>query len=66
MCTGAILMYGIPRVVIGESVNFKSPGEAYLASRNVQVVQMDDERCKTIMKKFIDERPQDWFEDIGE
>ncbi|CCE61440.1 hypothetical protein TPHA_0A03640 [Tetrapisispora phaffii CBS 4417] len=66
MCTGAILMYGVPRVVIGENINFKSPGEEYLASRNTEVVIVDDERCKTVMKKFIDERPQDWFEDIGE
>ncbi|CCH58453.1 hypothetical protein TBLA_0A06610 [Henningerozyma blattae CBS 6284] len=66
MCTGAIIMYGIPRVVICENVNFKSPGEEYLKQRGVEVVVVDDEKCKTIMKKFIDERPSDWFEDIGE
>lgn len=66
MCTGAILLYGIPRCVIGESDNFKSPGEEYLKSRGVEVVQMNDEPCKAIMKKFINTRPQDWFEDIGE
>ncbi|CAB4252058.1 similar to Saccharomyces cerevisiae YPR062W FCY1 Cytosine deaminase, zinc metalloenzyme that catalyzes the hydrolytic deamination of cytosine to uracil [Maudiozyma barnettii] len=66
MCTGAIIMYGIPRVVIGENVNFESPGEKYLVERNCSVHVMDDEKCKTIMKKFIVERPQDWFEDIGE
>ncbi|QLQ78879.1 hypothetical protein HG537_0B02270 [Torulaspora globosa] len=66
MCTGAIIMYGIPRCVVGENVNFKSPGEEYLRSRGHQVVVVDDERCKKIMKKFITERPHDWFEDIGE
>ncbi|CCF59507.1 hypothetical protein KAFR_0H00970 [Kazachstania africana CBS 2517] len=66
MCTGAIIMYGIPRCVIGENVNFKSPGEEYLKQRGREVVITDDSRCKEIMKKFIDERPSDWFEDIGE
>lgn len=66
MCTGAIIMYGIPRCVVGENVNFKSEGEQYLQTRGHEVVVVDDERCKKIMKQFIDERPQDWFEDIGE
>ncbi|SCU82976.1 LADA_0C08988g1_1 [Lachancea dasiensis] len=66
MCTGAILMYGIPRCVIGENVNFKGDGERYLTERGREVRVMDDAKCKAIMKKFIDERPQDWFEDIGE
>lgn len=66
MCTGAIIMYGIPRCVIGEHDNFKSPGEVYLESRGHQVVVVDDKRCKELMKQFILERPQDWDEDIGE
>lgn len=66
MCTGAIIMYGIPRVVIGENVNFKSPGEEYLAQRGCVTKVVADEKCTAIMKKFIDERPGDWFEDIGE
>ncbi|CCD22676.1 cytosine deaminase NDAI_0A05210 [Naumovozyma dairenensis CBS 421] len=66
MCTGAIIMYGIPRCVVGENVNFKSPGEKHLVERNVELVILEDERCKSIMKKFIEERPADWFEDIGE
>ncbi|EDO17010.1 hypothetical protein Kpol_1065p25 [Vanderwaltozyma polyspora DSM 70294] len=65
MCTGAILMYGIPRVVVGENVNFKSPGEEYLKSRGAEVLVVDDERCKSIMNLFIETRPSDWFEDIG-
>lgn len=66
MCTGAIIMYGIPRVVVGENVTFKSPGEEYLKSRGVEVVVLEDERCKDIMKKFIQEKPEVWNEDIGE
>ncbi|SCV03733.1 LAME_0H12794g1_1 [Lachancea meyersii CBS 8951] len=66
MCTGAILLYGIARCVIGENVNFKGDGERYLAERGCKVRVMDDVKCKAIMKQFIEERPQDWFEDIGE
>ncbi|QLG70295.1 hypothetical protein HG535_0A02330 [Zygotorulaspora mrakii] len=66
MCTGAIIMYGIPRCVIGENINFKSEGEEYLKSRGRDVAVMDDKRCQKIMKEFIEQRPQDWFEDIGE
>ncbi|CUS23860.1 LAQU0S12e01662g1_1 [Lachancea quebecensis] len=66
MCTGAILLYGIPRCVVGENVNFKGDGERYLTERGCEVRVVDDEKCKKIMKQFIDERPQDWFEDIGE
>lgn len=66
MCTGAIVMYGIPRCVIGEHDNFQSPGESYLESRGHQVVVSNDQRCKQLMEKFITERPTDWAEDIGE
>ena len=65
MCTGAIIMYGIPRVVISENVTFKSPGEEYLKTRGTEVVLERDERCIDLMQKFIKERPQDWFEDIA-
>ncbi|CAL9735251.1 cytosine deaminase [Monosporozyma servazzii] len=66
MCTGAIIMYGIPRVVISENKTFKSPGEEYLQTRGAEVVVEEDERCIGLMEKFIKERPSDWFEDIGE
>lgn len=56
MCTGAILLYNIPRVVIGENVNFTG-GEDYLRSRGVEVVVVDDQECKDIMAKFIQENP---------
>ena len=64
MCTGACLLYGIKRVVIGENKNFLG-GEAYLKQRGVEVVVVDDEKCKTLMDKFIEEKPEVWNEDIG-
>ncbi|RCK58097.1 Cytosine deaminase [Candida viswanathii] len=65
MCTGAILLYGIKRVVMGENVNFQG-AEALLKANGVEVINMDDEGCKEIMSKFIKERSTDWNEDIGE
>ncbi len=64
MCSGAILLYGIPTVVIGENTTFKGP-EEYLRSRGVQLDIIDDEDCKRIMREFIAERPELWHEDIG-
>ncbi|KAM7206669.1 putative cytosine deaminase [Rhypophila sp. PSN 637] len=64
MCTGACLLYGISRVVIGENKNFLG-GEAYLKSRGVQVRVVDDPRCKALMDRFIEEKPELWNEDIG-
>ena len=65
MCSGAILLYQIPRVVIGENRTFKGP-EAYLISRGVQLVQLNDESCYRLMQDFIRDNPQLWDEDIGE
>jgi creatinine deaminase len=65
MCTGAILLYGIPRVVIGENRTFLG-GEDLLRSRGVEVVVLDDARCADMMQRFIDENPSLWNEDIGE
>ncbi|WP_127784125.1 nucleoside deaminase [Rhodococcus sp. X156] len=65
MCTGAILLYGIPRVVIGENSNFTG-GEDLLRSRGVQVVVLDDAECTEMMAAFIADQPQLWHEDIGE
>lgn len=65
MCTGAILLYGIPRVVIGENTTFYG-GEDYLRSRGVEVVVIDDETCKALMRDFIASSPELWNEDIGE
>ena len=65
MCSGAILLYGIPRVVIGENQTFLGE-EALLKSRGVELTVVDDARCKQLMAEFIDECPQLWNEDIGE
>jgi creatinine deaminase len=64
MCTGSILLYGIPRVVIGENTTFRGP-EDYLVSRGVELVQMDSQECKRMMAEFIAEHPELWNEDIG-
>ncbi len=65
MCTGAILLYGIPRVVIGENRTFMG-GEDLLRSRGVEVVVADDPDCIRMMEDFITANPELWNEDIGE
>ncbi len=65
MCTGAILLYGIPRVVVGENKTFYG-GEDYLRSRGVEVVVLDDQQCVAMMERFIARNPELWSEDIGE
>ncbi|KAI1490695.1 putative cytosine deaminase [Biscogniauxia mediterranea] len=64
MCTGACLLYGIARVVIGENETFLG-GEAYLKQRGVEVVVLNSAECKDLMDKFIMEKPDVWNEDIG-
>jgi cytosine deaminase len=65
MCSGAILLYGIPRVVIGENATFMG-AEDHLRDRGVEVVLVDDEECKALMREFIAANPELWNEDIGE
>jgi cytosine/creatinine deaminase len=65
MCSGAVLLYGIPQVVIGENRTFRGP-EDYLRSRGVEVEVIDDAECRRLMEEFIRERPDLWNEDIGE
>ncbi len=64
MCSGAILLYGIPRVVIGENSTFRGP-EDYLRSRGVELVLANDARCVATMRDFITTRSELWHEDIG-
>ncbi len=64
MCSGAILLYGIPRVVIGENRTFMGE-EELLRSRGVQVEVLQNEECIGLMARFIEERPELWNEDIG-
>jgi cytosine deaminase len=66
MCTGAILLYSIPRVVIGEHTTFRGGGEDYLRSRGVDVTVLDDSKCIAMMSDFIAAQPALWLEDIGE
>jgi cytosine deaminase len=65
MCSGTILLYGIPRVIIGENRNFRGE-EEWLTSRGVEVDVLQDERCIELMKDFVTHRPDLWNEDIGE
>lgn len=64
MCSGAILLYGIPRVIVGENETFVGE-EALLRSRGVRVDVLQDERCMRMMREFIAHHPQLWNEDIG-
>ena len=65
MCTGAILLYGIPHVVIGENQTFMGE-EELLRSRGVRVEVLEDARCIEMMRQFIARHPALWNEDIGE
>ena len=65
MCSGAILLYGIPRVVIGENRSFMGD-EEHLASRGVSITVVQDERCIALMREFMTRHPDLWNEDIGE
>jgi cytosine/creatinine deaminase len=65
MCTGAVLLYEIPRVVIGENETFVG-GEDLLRSRGVEVIVADDAECVAMMRAFIAGNPALWNEDIGE
>ena len=65
MCSGAILLYGIPKVVIGENRTFRGP-EDYVRSRGVEVVIVDNQECRQLMETFIKNNPELWHEDIGE
>lgn len=64
MCTGAILLYKIPVVVIGENRTFKGP-EAYSRKRGVKLINLDLPECKKLMRDFIAAKPNLWDEDIG-
>lgn len=65
MCSGAILLYGIPRVIIGENQTFMGD-EELLRSRGVELTVVDNQDCIDLMTRFIEEHPQLWNEDIGE
>ena len=60
MCTGACILYGISRVVIGENNTFLG-GEAYLKQRGIEVVNVKNKACQDLMEKFIEESPDVWY-----
>lgn len=64
MCSGAILLYGIPKVIVGENTTFMGE-EEHLRNRGVQLDVVHDETCIQMMKSFIADRPELWNEDIG-
>lgn len=64
MCSGSILLYGIPRVVLGENRTFMG-AEDHLRSSGVEVVNLDSAECAALMREFIDTYPDIWNEDIG-
>ena len=65
MCSGTALLYGIPRIVIGENQTFTGP-EGYVRSRGVELVVLQSSDCKALMDEFIAAHPELWNEDIGE
>ncbi|KXL46057.1 hypothetical protein M433DRAFT_153954 [Acidomyces richmondensis BFW] len=65
MCTGACILYKVSRVVLGENKTFMG-GEEYLRQRGIEVVNLKNAECEALMRKFIEEHPEDWYEDIGE
>ncbi|KAK5129204.1 hypothetical protein LTR08_003754 [Meristemomyces frigidus] len=65
MCTGACILYKVSRVVMGENNTFVG-GDAYLKQRGVEVVNLKNAECEKLMRDFIEQHPEDWYEDIGE
>lgn len=64
LCAGAVLLYGIPRVVVGENRTFEA-SEGHLRDRGVEVVVLDLPECVRLMNEFIAAEPSLWYEDIG-
>jgi len=64
MCSGTVLLYKIPRIVIGENRTFRGP-EDYVRGRGVELLIVDDPQCIALMRDFIAARPELWNEDIG-
>lgn len=64
MCSGAILLYGIPRVVVGENQSFMGE-EQWLSTHGVQIQVIQDSTCIELMREFVENHPSLWAEDIG-
>lgn len=65
MCSGAALLYRIPKIIVGENRTFRGP-ESYVRSRGVEVEVLDNDECIELMRSFIAAHPELWNEDIGE
>ena len=65
LCAGAVVQFGIKKVYAGENETFSGAKE-FMESKGVEVVNLNSEECKEMMRKFITENPKLWFEDIGE
>jgi cytosine deaminase len=64
LCSGAVVQFGVPKVIVGESVNFPG-GPEFMRSHGVEVVDLHDAECIEMMSRFIREHPELWNEDIG-
>lgn len=64
LCSGAVVQFNIKKVIVGESRTFPG-GPEFMRSHGVEVVDLDDQECVEMMRKFISEKPQLWNEDIG-
>src|SRR5688572_16258979 len=71
LCSGAAVQFGVPKVVVGESVNFPG-GEGrggtsrqFMLSHGIELIDLHDRECVEMMRRFIRERPELWYEDIG-
>ncbi len=65
MCSGTALLYGIPKIIVGENQTFQGP-EDYVRSRGVDLEILDNQECIDLMNEFIEKHPELWNEDIGE
>lgn len=65
LCAGAVVQFGIPKVVVGEAENFEGAGE-WMKSMGVEVINLESDPCKEILRSFIEDKPDVWGEDIGE
>ncbi len=65
LCAGAVVQFGIKKVIVGESTTFEG-AEEFMKSHGVEVVNLQDQECIQMMEKFIEEKPELWNEDIGE
>jgi cytosine deaminase len=66
LCSGAIVQFGIKKVIVGESKTFETDSRQFLEQHGVEVIDLDLDECKTLMQTFIEEEPTLWKEDIGE